>query len=64
VVIICIGVLTMALAHRWSQADWRTIGFALLDAVVIATYTLQLVVIALADISTGSRTRTLLDRGW
>ncbi len=54
----------MALAHRWSQADWRTIGFALLDAVVIATYTLQLVVIALADISTGSRTRTLLDRGW
>ena len=40
VVIICIGVLTMALAHRRSQADWRTIAFALMNAVVIATYTL------------------------
>ena len=36
VVIICIGVLTMALAHWRSQADWRTIGFALVNAVVIA----------------------------
>jgi drug/metabolite transporter (DMT)-like permease len=40
VVIICIGVLTMALAPRRSQGDWRTIGFALANAVVIATYTL------------------------
>lgn len=40
VVIICIGVLTMALAHRRSRADWRTIGFALVNAVVIAAYTL------------------------
>ena len=40
VVIICIGVLTMALAHRRSQEDWRTIGFALVNAVVIAAYTL------------------------
>ncbi len=40
VVIICTGVLTMALAHRRSQADWRTICFALMNAVVIAAYTL------------------------
>jgi drug/metabolite transporter (DMT)-like permease len=40
IVIICGGVLTMALAHRRSGADWRPVGFALANAVVIAGYTL------------------------
>ncbi len=40
IAIICGGVLTMALAHRHSGADWRPIGFALANAVVIAGYTL------------------------
>jgi drug/metabolite transporter (DMT)-like permease len=40
VVSICIGVLTMALAGWRSQTDWRTIGFALVNAAVIASYTL------------------------
>jgi drug/metabolite transporter (DMT)-like permease len=39
VVIICAGVLTMTLSQR-GRADWRTIGFALANAVVIASYTL------------------------
>jgi drug/metabolite transporter (DMT)-like permease len=40
IVIVCGGVLTMALAHRRNGADWRPVGFALANAVVIAGYTL------------------------
>ena len=40
IAIICGGVLTMALAQSRRGADWRPVGFALANAVVIATYTL------------------------
>lgn len=40
VVIICAGVLTMALSQRGRQRDFRTMGFALANAAVIAAYTL------------------------
>lgn len=40
VVIICAGVLTMAASQRGRRADWRTMRFALANAVVIASYTL------------------------
>jgi len=40
VLIICAGVLTMAASQRGRRADWRTMRFALANAVVIASYTL------------------------
>lgn len=39
--LICAGVLAMALARgRGASVSWRTVGFALVNAVVIAAYTL------------------------
>lgn len=37
---ICAGVLSMALEHGRRGGDWRPVGFALANAVVIATYTM------------------------
>jgi drug/metabolite transporter (DMT)-like permease len=37
---ICAGVLVMALTHRRRGGDWRPVGFALANAVVIAGYTM------------------------
>ncbi|HEX5327385.1 MAG TPA: EamA family transporter [Acetobacteraceae bacterium] len=37
---ICGGVLLMALAERRRRRDWRTIGLALMNAAVIAAYTM------------------------
>ena len=40
VIIICAGVLTMALSQRGRRGDWSTMTFALANAAVIASYTL------------------------